>query len=104
MREEVLFLCGKCVTAYSQVHNSLTTYDAWLKGCEINNTRLYRLKDCDCMQETGLYKLTSEYMVRGHAYFRTPVYVVWWNGKQVLYSTNYVEAVRKWEALERSYK
>lgn len=95
-------MCGKCVTAYSRVNNNLTIFGLWLNGCEINHTLLYQLEDYSGMQETGLYKLTSEYMEKGRIYYRSPVYAVWWNGKQVLCSMNYVEAVRKWEELERS--
>lgn len=84
------------------MHNGLTIYGAWLKGCETNHTMLWLLEDDDRMQETGLFKLTSEYMVNGYTYYRSPVYVVWWAGKQVLCSMNYMEAVKKWNELERS--
>lgn len=75
----------------------MTQYGLWLKGCEQNHTLLYKLEHND-YPETGLFKLTREHMVRGQAFYDTPVYMVWWKGEQLTATTSYQVAYRRWDA------
>jgi len=76
-------------------------FDLWIKGCEINNSIVYLL---DGSGDNGFYKLTKQYVVSNTYYYETPVFIGWRNGKQVVTSTNYVEAYNIWkEGLDEKF-
>ena len=72
-------------------------FELWVKGCEEFNTLMYLLEG---ERDHALYKTTTERIVGGSIYYDTPVFHVWIHGQQVLTTTNYLEAVRKWESLK----
>lgn len=49
-------------------------FDLWLKGCEINNTKIYPLERSG---DTAIYKVWSEYECNNNYYNTTPLYFVW---------------------------
>ena len=72
----------------------MTTFELWLKGCEINGTKVYNLEGSG---ETALYKCWKEYIVQHREYTDTPVYIGWVDGKQVVAVTDYLQALRVWQ-------
>ena len=73
----------------------MTDFELWVKGCEINNTWLYCLAGGG---DTGLYKLSKQYMVNNVYYRENPVYIGWVSGKQVCATLSYKEAHDIWES------
>ena len=74
----------------------MTNFQLWLKGCEINHTTVCKLEKPD-LPETGVYSTISEYEADGRKYFRSRVYFVWVNGKEIYNGSNYHEAIQEWE-------
>lgn len=79
----------------------MTQFELWVKGCEINKTLVYPLHLMNRgeevhIPETGIYKLTNEYMSKGYRYYETPVYMVWWRGKQLVATTDINNAWSVW--------
>ena len=72
----------------------MTVFECWLKGCEINGTKVYNLEGSG---ETALYKCWKEYIVQHREYTDTPVYIGWVDGKQVVAVTDYLQALRVWQ-------
>lgn len=70
-------------------------FELWVKACQEFNTLMYCLEG---EKDHALYKTTTERIVGGSVFYDTPVFHVWIHGQQVLTTTNYIEAVRKWEA------
>lgn len=78
----------------------MTVFECWEKGCKENNSLVYELNAHCNIPESGFYKVTSPYMVNGITFYRSPVYMVWWNGKQKLACMNYQEALSEWRKYE----
>jgi len=57
------------------------TFDLWLRGCEINNTKIFPLEGSG---DTAIYKVWSEYEFKHTCFRTTPVYFVWINGELAL--------------------
>lgn len=57
------------------------TFDLWLRGCEINNTKIFPLEGSG---DTAIYKVWSEYECDHNYYRTTPLYFVWIAGNLVL--------------------
>ena len=72
----------------------MTNFEIWVKGCEINGTKIYNLEGSG---ETALYKCWKEYIVQHREYTETPVYIGWVDGKQVVAVTDYLQALRVWQ-------
>lgn len=69
-------------------------FDLWLKGCEVNNTKIFPL---DGEGRTALYKCWGEHLVKHNYIGDTPVYIGWVNGKQVCAVRNYQSALSCWQ-------
>ena len=67
----------------------MTVFEAWLKGCEENNTRLYCLAG---QGDTALYKTQSWNEVKHNFFGDAPVYHVWIKGKCEAAITDYISA------------
>lgn len=75
----------------------MTQYQ-WLKACEEFHEILWTLKT-NSKEETRLYKLTRKFEIKGNFYYENPVYMIWWQGKNIL-ATEYSNlAYSKWEKL-----
>lgn len=76
----------------------MTTYECWVRGCKLNHSLVSELEKSN-RSGTGLYRVTSEYTMNGKHYYRTPVYMLWWNDKNVYSGLDYQEAIGKWNRL-----
>ena len=74
----------------------MTLYECWVRGCKENRSQVYELSTHCNVPESGFYKLTSPYTINGNTFYRSPVYIVWWNGKQIYSGMNYQEALSTW--------
>lgn len=74
----------------------MTTFECWINGNKINRSLLYKLEASDKHPETGVFKVLSEYTMNGYRYYRTPVFVVWWDGKEKYNGLDYQEALSTW--------
>ena len=72
----------------------MTIFECWLKGCEINGTKIYPLEG---QHDTALYKCWKDYIAGHREYHETPVYIGWVNGKEVCATTDYREALHSWK-------
>lgn len=72
----------------------MTVFECWVKGCEINGTKIYPLEGSG---ETALYKCWKEYMLQHREYAESPVYIGWVDGKEVCATTDYQEALTVWQ-------
>lgn len=82
----------------------MTLYECWVKGCKENHSQVYELSTRCNVPESGFFKVTSPYTINGNIFYRSPVYVVWWNGKQKLSCLNYQEALSEWRKYNAEYK
>lgn len=82
----------------------MTLYECWLKGCKENGSQVCELSTRCNTPESGFFKLTSLYVVNGNTFYRSPVYMVWWKGKQKLSCLNYLEALSEWRKYDAEYK
>ena len=71
----------------------MDTFGLWLKGCEINGTKIYPLEGT---KDTALYKCWKDYIGGNREYHETPVFIGWVDGKEVCATTNYQEALCCW--------
>lgn len=79
----------------------MSNYQLWLKACEENKSLLYNLESFDT-EESGLFKVTSEFMVKGHTYYDTAIFILWYEGKQLLVTPDYQLAYRKYEEVKKN--
>ena len=73
-----------------------TVFEGWLGLCEENGNLPWMLESRDGREETGLFMIKREYMMNYTTYYETPVYLVWIDGKNILATTNYLEAYNTW--------
>lgn len=72
----------------------MSSFDLWLKGCEVNGTNVYPVAGTG---QTALYKCWKDYISGNNVSHETPVYVGWVSGKEVCATTNYTEAAGVWK-------
>jgi hypothetical protein len=77
-----------------ELNAGVSVLDLWLKGCEINETKIYPLEG---QGKTALYKVWKDFIGADyHEYHTTPVFIGWVDGKQVCATTNYKSALACW--------
>ena len=72
---------------------SFDRFSIWLRGCEINGTKVYCLEG---EGETGLYKVWKEYEYKHNYYNDVATYHVWIKGHWLTATTNYQSALAMW--------
>lgn len=76
----------------------MTIYEFWVKSCKKNKTQIIRMEgNPKDNSESGLFLTHTPYEMHGYVFYRSPVYFVWWNGKQKYNGLNYQEALNAWE-------
>ena len=93
--ELVIFQVGKQVAEELCIEGlvkeeMITTYEAWVLGCEVNHTKVYRLEG---EGDTGVYKTQEQYEYKNNYYSTTPLYHVWIRGKSVGVLQDYNSAI-----------
>ena len=78
------------------IENMKSTFELWSNACIEAGDFLYKLEECEGRPETGLFKVTKEFIVGGHAFYETPVYFVWIDGRNIVATTNYFTAYNKY--------
>lgn len=78
----------------------MTIFNCWVRGCEMNKSTLYCLERSD-KPSSGVFKVTSQTQVGNSYQNRNPVYMVWWNGKNIYSGMNYREAICVWEGINK---
>lgn len=76
-----------------------STFELWVKGCEINGTKLYCLEGKD---GTALYQLVGEYEYK-YNIFRNVSYQVWEKGKCICVTTNSIAAYQVWDNVKNRH-
>ena len=77
----------------------MTVYECWEKGCKENESIVRQLETESNIPESGVFSVTSSYWIHGYRFFRTPVFFVWWNGKEIFSGMSYQEALNAWREL-----
>ena len=72
----------------------VSTFDLWAAGCVEAGTELWQLEG---EGDTGLYETKTLSVRGGIAWWSTPVYHVWVDGRCVVSTECYHDAVRVWE-------
>ena len=74
-----------------------SVFELWAESCVQTGISLYCMESSK-IPETGLYQTKSSYTQFHRTYYNSPVYHVWIEGKRVVATTNYQEAVKSFEA------
>ena len=108
--ELVIFQVGKlaaeelCVEMIAK-EERMCTFELWVKGCEINHTKVYRLEG---EGDTAVYKTQSDYKYKHNRYKTSPIYHVWIRGVCVVVIQDYEKAIeiyyKRLKAVERKEK
>lgn len=69
----------------------------WTRDCERTEMELWPMEG---RGDHGVYMTKKAYWSRNYRFFTTPMYHVWIRGKCVLTTSNYREAVSRWETDE----
>ena len=73
-----------------------SVFELWAESCVQMGTLLSEIIGSE-IPETGLYQTKSSYVQAHYTYYNSPVYHVWVEGKRVVATTNYPEAVKVFE-------
>ena len=73
-----------------------SVFELWAESCVQMGTLLSEIIGSE-IPETGLYQTKSSYVQAHYTYYNSPVYHVWVEGKRVVATTNYSEAVKVFE-------
>lgn len=71
----------------------MSNFDLWVKGCELNNTKIYELEKS---LNVSLYKTWRVYC-DGRNYCNANVLFHVWNHDKHLVTTNYIEGYKMYE-------